>query len=203
MVLRGCVPGADRGVGFRWLHSQCRSPRRRDEAVEACHHVDRSAQRRRGGVAGSDPRRRDFPHRIPAAAPTWTLPQMLWLKKNEPETMGRVARILFVKDYVRYLMTGEACTDHIEAQGTLFFDVAHRRWSPELCALAGVPFPPFRTWWSPPLSRGGFQDKPRPRPDCWPERPLFAAVPTARWRRTPQAQSRWVSVSSSSRLRAM
>ncbi|PAW79207.1 MAG: xylulokinase [Verrucomicrobia bacterium Tous-C9LFEB] len=71
--------------------------------------------------------------------PTWTLPQMLWIKNHEPEILSRIARILFVKDYVRYQLTGVAVTDYIEAQGTLFFDVANKKWSPELCALAGVP----------------------------------------------------------------
>jgi xylulokinase len=69
--------------------------------------------------------------------PTWTLPQMLWLRRNEPDVCGRIAHVLFLKDYVRYLLTGVVCTDYIEAQGSLFFDVAERRWSPELCALAG------------------------------------------------------------------
>jgi xylulokinase len=70
---------------------------------------------------------------------TWTLPQLLWLKRHEPEVVGRVALILFVKDYVRYLVTGVACTDYIEAQGTLFFDMGSRRWSQELYALTGFP----------------------------------------------------------------
>ena len=72
-------------------------------------------------------------------SPTWTLPQLLWLRKNEPEVFGRISKILFLKDYVRYLLTGVACTDRIEAQGSLLYDMAGRRWSPELCAMAGVP----------------------------------------------------------------
>lgn len=70
--------------------------------------------------------------------PTWTLPQLLWLQKNEPDVFGKIAHILFLKDYVRYLLTGVACTDHIEAQGSLLYDMAGRRWSPELCAMAGI-----------------------------------------------------------------
>ncbi len=54
-------------------------------------------------------------------APTWTLPQMIWLKQHEPEALKRVEHVLFVKDYVRYLLTGHAATDYIEAQGTLMF----------------------------------------------------------------------------------
>lgn len=72
------------------------------------------------------------------AAPTWTLPQFCWLRKHEPEVLKKTAKILFVKDYVRYLVTGVAVTDYIEAQGTLFFDMGRMTWSEELAALAGV-----------------------------------------------------------------
>lgn len=72
--------------------------------------------------------------------PTWTLPQMMWLKNNEPEVLKRTRHTLFVKDYVRYLVTGVAATDYIEAQGTLFFDMKNMTWSKELVELSGLPF---------------------------------------------------------------
>ena len=83
-------------------------------------------------------------------APTWTLPQMMWLKANEPEVLKKTEHVLFVKDYVRYLLTGKAATDYIEAQGTLFFGVGSTRsssgssdsgigdWDEELVALSGL-----------------------------------------------------------------
>ena len=71
-------------------------------------------------------------------APTWTLPQMMWLKANEPDVLKKTEHVLFVKDYVRYLLTGNAATDRIEAQGTLFFDMAKGDWSQELVELAGL-----------------------------------------------------------------
>ena len=71
-------------------------------------------------------------------APTWTLPQMMWLKANEPEVLKKTEHVLFVKDYVRYLLTGKAATDYIEAQGTLFFDMRKMAWDPELVELAGL-----------------------------------------------------------------
>ena len=71
-------------------------------------------------------------------APTWRLPQMRWLLNHEPEVLAKTAKILFVKDYVRYLVTGVAVTDYIEAQGTLFFDMKNMCWSPELVKLAGL-----------------------------------------------------------------
>ena len=71
-------------------------------------------------------------------APTWTLPQMMWLKANEPDVLKKVEHVLFVKDYVRYLLTGKAATDYIEAQGTLFFDMKRMAWDRELVELSGL-----------------------------------------------------------------
>ncbi len=71
--------------------------------------------------------------------PTWTLPQLLWVRENEPEVLACTVRILFTKDYVRYRLTGTWETDHIEAQGSMLYDMYERRWSPELCGLIGLP----------------------------------------------------------------
>ncbi len=71
-------------------------------------------------------------------SPTWTLPQMMWLKNNEPDILRRTKHILFVKDYVRFQVTGVAATDYIEAQGTLFYDMPNQKWSTELAELAGL-----------------------------------------------------------------
>ena len=79
-------------------------------------------------------------------APTWTLPQMMWLKANEPEALEKTAHVLFVKDYVRYLLTGAAATDYIEAQGTLMWAMPGTTgtsgttgtWDAGLVALAGL-----------------------------------------------------------------
>lgn len=68
-------------------------------------------------------------------APTWTLPQLLWIKNNDPGNYKRIHKIMFVKDYIRYLLTGSWETDYIDAQGTLFFNFEKSEWSPELCSL--------------------------------------------------------------------
>lgn len=70
---------------------------------------------------------------------TWTLPQLLWVKENEPDVLARTVHVLFTKDYVRHRFTGTWETDHIEAQGSLFYDMRRRAWSESLCGLAGVP----------------------------------------------------------------
>ena len=68
----------------------------------------------------------------------WTLPQLLWLSRHEPETLARTAKIMAVKDYIRYRLTGDFVTDDIEAMGFMLLDANCNAWSDELCALAGV-----------------------------------------------------------------
>ena len=68
----------------------------------------------------------------------WTLPQLLWLSHHEPETLARTKKIMAVKDYIRYRLTGDFVTDDIEAMGFMLLDANRNAWSDELCALAGV-----------------------------------------------------------------
>ncbi len=68
----------------------------------------------------------------------WTLPQLLWVKNNEPETFSKIRKIFFEKDYIRYLLTGVFCTDFIEAEGSMLFDCNKMEWSSRLCDIAGI-----------------------------------------------------------------
>lgn len=68
----------------------------------------------------------------------WTLPQLLWLREQEPETFKRIRHIFFEKDYIRYFLTGVWCTDNIEAEGSMLFDCRTGKWDAELCALCGL-----------------------------------------------------------------
>jgi xylulokinase len=72
------------------------------------------------------------------ALPGFTAPKLLWLRRHEPEVYGRIAHVLLPKDYVRFRLTGERAIDAADASGTLLFDVAHRRWSPEVCEALDV-----------------------------------------------------------------
>ena len=68
----------------------------------------------------------------------WTLPQLLWIKNNEPEIWAKVGKIMFAKDYVRHILTGDYVTDFIEAEGSMMFDYNTLSWSDELCGLLGI-----------------------------------------------------------------
>ena len=68
----------------------------------------------------------------------WTLPEIMWVKNNEPEIFERIRHIFFEKDYIRYMLTGVFCTDYIEAEGSMLFDCRKLEWSRELCDMAGI-----------------------------------------------------------------
>jgi xylulokinase len=68
----------------------------------------------------------------------FTLPKLLWVRDNEPETWQRVRSVLLPKDYVRFKLTGEKATDVADASGTLLLNVAARQWSSEMLAAAEI-----------------------------------------------------------------
>ena len=65
----------------------------------------------------------------------WSLPELLWIKNNEPENWSKVRKILFAKDYVRHQLTGDYVTDYIEAEGSMMFDINTLSWSETLCGI--------------------------------------------------------------------
>ena len=68
----------------------------------------------------------------------FTAPKLLWLRKHEPSSFSRIAKVMLPKDYVNYILTGVHSTDYSDASGTLLLDVKNKRWSPEMLALCGV-----------------------------------------------------------------
>ena len=72
------------------------------------------------------------------AMPGFTAPKLWWLREHEPDIFKATARVLLPKDYLRLRMTGEAVTDCSDASGTLWLDVAARRWSPRMLEACGL-----------------------------------------------------------------
>ncbi|MCC7362666.1 MAG: hypothetical protein IT317_24510 [Anaerolineales bacterium] len=52
-------------------------------------------------------------------SPAWPLPRLLWLQRHEPHTLERAWRILQVKDYVVWRLTGDLATDASSWRGLL------------------------------------------------------------------------------------
>jgi xylulokinase len=67
--------------------------------------------------------------------PTWTMPQFMWLVRNEPEIARATHRVYVAKDWLRSRLTGTWETDRTEAVGTLLFDAANDCWSEALCDM--------------------------------------------------------------------
>src|SRR3954464_12777089 len=84
----------------------------------------------------TEPRSREITGNI--AMPGFTAPKLVWVRENEPAVFKDTRCVLLPKDYVRLLMTGEKASDCSDAAGTLWVDVAKRRWSPEMLAATGL-----------------------------------------------------------------
>ncbi len=68
----------------------------------------------------------------------WTLPQLMWIQNNQPDIWRKTKKILFAKDFVRFLLTEKLYTDRIEAQGSMLYDCRTQVWSERLCGLLGL-----------------------------------------------------------------
>jgi xylulokinase len=70
--------------------------------------------------------------------PTVTLPKLLWHRQTDPQSFGRVRRVLNLADWVAFRLSGEAATDPSLASRTLCLDMGARDWSAEILAIAGL-----------------------------------------------------------------
>ena len=68
----------------------------------------------------------------------FTAPKVLWVKENEPENFGKIAKIMLPKDYVNYILTGVHACDYSDASGMLLLDVEHKCWSKQMLDICGV-----------------------------------------------------------------
>jgi len=72
------------------------------------------------------------------AMPGFTAPKLQWVRNHEPELFAQVRTVLLPKDYVRLAMTGDKASDLADSAGTLWLDVAARRWSEAMLAATGL-----------------------------------------------------------------
>ncbi|TYU82727.1 xylulokinase [Listeria monocytogenes] len=69
----------------------------------------------------------------------FTLPKILWLQENEPETWQKVRHILLPKDYLGFWLTGTTHMDYSDAAGTLLLDVQKKQWSKMILETFEIP----------------------------------------------------------------
>ena len=68
----------------------------------------------------------------------FTAPKILWMKENEPENFGKIAKIMLPKDYINYILTGVHSCDYSDASGMLLLDVQNKCWSKEMLEICGI-----------------------------------------------------------------
>lgn len=69
---------------------------------------------------------------------TWTLPQLVWLRRRQPAALRGLAHILVGKDYLRFCLTGIAATDPTDAAGTAMYDPFAETWLDDLPELGRI-----------------------------------------------------------------
>lgn len=72
------------------------------------------------------------------AMPGFTAPKLLWVRAHEPALFAQVRRVLLPKDWLRFMLSGEAVSEMSDAAGTLWLDVGARDWSDELLTATGL-----------------------------------------------------------------
>jgi len=68
----------------------------------------------------------------------YSLPKIMWMKKNMPENYEKAKHILLMQDFVVYMLSGVAQIDYSLAARTLAFDIKNKCWDEEILAFAGV-----------------------------------------------------------------
>jgi len=66
------------------------------------------------------------------------LPSLCWLKLNEEGAYRRTAAVMLPKDYIKYKLCGNICTDYSDAAATLAFDNIRLRWSQPLLGALDI-----------------------------------------------------------------
>ena len=72
------------------------------------------------------------------AMPGFTAPKLLWVRRHEPQLFAATRTVLLPKDWLRWRLCGEAISDMSDASGTLWLDVAQRRWSAVMLEACGL-----------------------------------------------------------------
>ncbi len=72
------------------------------------------------------------------ASPAYTAAKLLWIKAHQPEVFRRTHKVLHVKDYAAFLLTGVMATDYSDASGTQLLDIRARRWAADMATAIGL-----------------------------------------------------------------
>ena len=66
------------------------------------------------------------------------LSKLKWMVDNKPEIIQKTNKVMFVKDYITYKMTGTWLTDASDASATNMMDITTYNWNDDLLAYCGI-----------------------------------------------------------------
>jgi xylulokinase len=64
---------------------------------------------------------------------------LMWIKKNRPDIFEKTRMVLFPKDYLKLILTGEPTVEVSDASGSFLMDMAKRDWSDKMLEVCGLP----------------------------------------------------------------
>ncbi|MEO8531821.1 MAG: FGGY family carbohydrate kinase, partial [Deltaproteobacteria bacterium] len=70
--------------------------------------------------------------------PGFTAPKLVWVKKHEPATFAKIAKVLLPKDFLRLWLTGGHVAEMSDAAGTSWLDTGARKWSSDLLSATDL-----------------------------------------------------------------
>lgn len=98
-------------------------PRGAEETKELC---NRLGERAVTDIAGVKPNS------------MYSIPKIMWIKKNKSEVYKNIRRIMLMEDYIVYMLTGIAQIDYSLAARTMGFDIRKKCWSEDIFGAAGI-----------------------------------------------------------------
>jgi len=69
---------------------------------------------------------------------TYSAPKILWVREQETETWEETEKVLFTKDYIKYRLCGNICTDPSDASGTLLYNFMTDAWDERVLLKLGI-----------------------------------------------------------------
>lgn len=69
----------------------------------------------------------------------YSLPKLLWLRRNRPDVFSRARKLMLFSDYIGYRLTGARAIDSSLASRTMLFDARALDWSDEILGRFGFP----------------------------------------------------------------
>ena len=68
----------------------------------------------------------------------YSLPKIMWIKKNFPEEYSLAKHILLMQDFVVYMLTGIAQIDYSLAARTICFDLKEKKWASDILKFCEI-----------------------------------------------------------------